>query len=35
MAPWRDFDAAVALSVIVLGFSFAVILAARFFTLKA
>jgi molybdate transport system permease protein len=28
----RDFDAAVALSVLVLGFSFAVILAARFFT---
>ena len=31
----RDFDAAVALSVLVLGFSFAVILAARFFTRKA
>jgi molybdate transport system permease protein len=30
----RDFDAAVALSVLVLGFSFAVILAARFFTRK-
>jgi molybdate transport system permease protein len=30
-----DFDAAVALSVLVLGFSFAVILAARFFTRKA
>ena len=28
----RDFDAAVALSVLVLGFSFAVILPARFFT---
>jgi molybdate transport system permease protein len=28
----RDFDAAEALSVMVLGFSFAVILAARFFT---
>ena len=28
----RDFDAAVALSVLVLGFSFAVILTARFFT---
>jgi molybdate transport system permease protein len=31
----RDFDAAVALSVMVLGFSFAVILAARFFTGRA
>lgn len=31
----RDFDAAVALSVMVLGFSFAVILAARFFTRRA
>jgi molybdate transport system permease protein len=31
----RDFDAAVALSVLVLGFSFAVILAARFFTRRA
>jgi len=31
----RDFDAAVALSVMVLGFSFAVILAARFFGRKA
>ncbi len=30
-----DFDAAVALSVLVLGFSFAVILSARFFTRKA
>jgi molybdate transport system permease protein len=30
-----DFDAAVALSVLVLGFSFAVILAARFFTRRA
>ncbi len=31
----NDFDAAVALSVLVLGFSFAIILAARFFTRKA
>ena len=31
----RDFDVAVALSVLVLGFSFAVILAARFFTRRA
>lgn len=30
-----DFDAAVALAVLVLGFSFAVILAARFFGRKA
>ncbi len=30
-----DFDAAVALSVLVLGFSFAIILTARFFTRKA
>ena len=30
-----DFDAAVALAVLVLGFSFAVILAARFFARKA
>ncbi len=30
-----DFDAAVALSVLVLGFSFAIILSARFFTRKA
>lgn len=30
-----DFDAAVALSVLVLGFSFVIILAARFFTRKA
>ena len=30
-----DFDAAVALSVLVLGFSFAIILTARFFTQKA
>jgi molybdate transport system permease protein len=31
----RDFDAAVALSVLVLGFSFVVILTARFFTRRA
>ena len=31
----RDFDAAVALSVLVLGFSFVVILVARFFTRRA
>ncbi len=31
----RDFDAAVALSVLVLGFSFSVILAARYFTRRA
>ena len=31
----RDFDAAVALAVLVLGFSFVVLLAARFFTRKA
>jgi molybdate transport system permease protein len=31
----RDFDAAVALSVLVLGFSFAVILTARFFIRRA
>jgi molybdate transport system permease protein len=31
----RDFDAAVALSVLVLGFAFIVILAARYLTRKA
>jgi ABC-type sulfate transport system permease component len=31
----RDFDAAMVLSLLVLGFSFAVILAARFFTRRA
>ena len=29
-----DFDAAVTLAVLVLGFSFAIVLAARFFTRK-